>query len=272
MDKTTTPQFPCPQNKTRWWKTSSVLNWGQVWSFWVSAPPTQKRLTLSLTRVSQPLRWVFSLGPISKHLPPEAAMEGIWIWKVEPVRKPRAGHHRKTGVPWIPGKTFYQFVSPTSRGSRVPISGWVPGDCHLAGSTEMLDASGWLPAQFDGLSAIWGYKDLFLCLVPSSPWRPPKKRSSGDTPSLASQASHWTPVGVGVKGLYFYKIGHGFCFLSTCYVLGPLHRALHTLAHWLLTKPSEVGIILPILQMGNREAGNLPKVTQLVTDRTEILI
>ena len=54
---------------------------------------------------------------------PGAATEGSWIWKVETVLKPRAGNHRKTGVSWIPGKTFYPFVSPTS---QVLASGWVP--------------------------------------------------------------------------------------------------------------------------------------------------
>ena len=111
-----------------------------------------------------------------------------------------------------------------------------------------------------------GTRTCSYALVPSSPWGPPKKRSSGSAPSLASQASHWTPVGVGVKGFSFYKIGHGFCFLSTCYVLGPMQRAWHTLAHWLLTKVSEVGIILPILKLGNREVDNLPKVTKLITN------
>ena len=112
MDETT-PQSLCPQKKTCWWKTSSVL-------------PTQQGLTLSLTWVSQPVSWVFSPRPISRCLPPGAAMEGSWIWKVETVLKPRAGNHRKTGVPWIPGKNFYPFVSPTSRRSQILASGCVP--------------------------------------------------------------------------------------------------------------------------------------------------
>ena len=64
--------------------------------------------------------------------------------------KTKGRKSQKDRCPLDPRKVFLS-ICITYHKEKPSSCLWMgPQNCHLAGSTEMLDASGWLPAQFDG--------------------------------------------------------------------------------------------------------------------------